>query len=90
MRYRKDGKEFTASAAKVVLSAGVYHSPQIMMLSGIGPAAQLERYGISVVHDMAGIGENYQDHPMLTMTFKTKAGEQQAAHARPIELKVIL
>ena len=71
VRYRKDGQEHTVTADKVVLSAGVYHSPQIMMLSGIGPSAQLKHHGIPVVHDMPGIGENYQDHPMLTMTFKT-------------------
>lgn len=71
VRYRKDARELTATADKVVLSAGVYHSPQIMMLSGIGPSAQLRQLGIPVIHDMAGIGENYQDHPMLTMTFKS-------------------
>src|SRR6185295_4072812 len=69
--YRKAGQEHTVTADKVVLSAGVYHSPQIMMLSGMGPCAQLKQHGIPVVHDMPGIGENYQDHPMLTMTFKT-------------------
>ena len=70
-RYRKGGQEHAVTADNVVLSAGVYHSPQILMLSGIGPSAQLQQHGIPVVHDMAGIGENYQDHPMLTMTFKT-------------------
>ena len=49
VRYRKDGNEHTATADKVVLSAGVYHSPQILMLSGIGPRAELERHGIPVV-----------------------------------------
>jgi len=67
---RKNGQEYSVSADKVVLSAGVYHSPQILMLSGIGPGAALKRFGIPVVHDMPGVGENYQDHPMLTMSFK--------------------
>ena len=71
VRYRKDGEEHAVTAEKVVLSAGVYHSPQILMLSGIGPRAQLASHGIPVIHDMPGVGENYQDHPMLTMTFKT-------------------
>jgi choline dehydrogenase len=71
VRYRKAGEEHTVTADNVVLSAGVYHSPQIMMLSGIGPSAQLKPYGIPVIRDMPGVGENYQDHPMLTMTFKT-------------------
>ncbi len=77
VRYRRDGEEQSVTADKVVLSAGVYHSPQIMMLSGIGPGAQLKRLGIPMVHDMAGIGENYQDHPMLTMTFKANLANQK-------------
>jgi len=60
-----------------VLSAGVYHSPQILMLSGIGPSAQLKQFSIPIVQDMAGIGENYQDHPMLTMTFKSNPANQK-------------
>jgi choline dehydrogenase len=77
VRYRKDARELTPTADKVVLSAGVYHSPQIMMLSGIGPSAQLKQMGIPVVQEMAGIGENYQDHPMLTMTFKSNPANQK-------------
>ena len=72
VRYRIDGNEHTANADKVVLSAGVYHSPQILMLSGIGPRIELERHGISVMHQLDGIGENYQDHPVVTMTLKAK------------------
>src|SRR6266545_4389345 len=52
VRYRKDDNEHTASADKVVLSAGVYHSPQILMLSGIGPRGELERHGIPVVQPL--------------------------------------
>ncbi len=72
VRYRKDGREHTATADKVMLSAGVYHSPQILMLSGIGPHGELERHRISVVHRLEGVGENYQDHPVVTMTLKAK------------------
>jgi choline dehydrogenase len=77
VRYRKDGRDHSAIADKVALSAGVYHSPQILMLSGIGPSTQLKRLGIPVVQDMAGIGENYQDHPMLTMNFKANPANQK-------------
>lgn len=77
VRYRKDGSDFTATADRVVLSAGVYHSPQILMLSGIGPSAQLKQFGIPIVQNMAGIGKNYQDHPMLTMTFKSNPANQK-------------
>ena len=77
VRYRKAGQEHTVTSDNVVLSAGVYHSPQILMLSGIGPSAQLTQHGIPVIHDMAGIGENYQDHPMLTMTFKANPANKK-------------
>jgi choline dehydrogenase-like flavoprotein len=72
VRFRKDSSEYTATADKVILSAGVYHSPQILMLSGIGPRDELERHGISIVHKLDGVGENYQDHPVVTMTLKAK------------------
>ena len=77
VRYRKDGVEKTASASKIVLSAGVYHSPQILMLSGIGPRAELERHGIPALHVLEGVGENYQDHPVVTMTFKARTTGHQ-------------
>ena len=81
VRYRIDGNEHTATADKVVLSAGVYHSPQILMLSGIGPPAEIERHGIPVVHALEGVGENYQDHPVVTMTLKAKTDGLES-HAR--------
>lgn len=72
VRYRKNGQELEATADKIALSAGVYHSPQILMLSGIGPRAELDRLGIKLVHALEGVGENYQDHPMVTMTARVK------------------
>ncbi|TAK07516.1 GMC family oxidoreductase [bacterium] len=70
VRYEKDGKIHTALGDQIALSAGVYHTPQILMLSGIGPAAELEKHGIRVVHAMDGVGENYQDHAVVYMTFE--------------------
>lgn len=53
---------FTLSARKeVILSAGVFHSPQILMLSGIGPAATLSAHSIETVSDLPGVGQNLQD-----------------------------
>jgi len=72
VRFRKDDSEYTATADKVILSAGAYHSPQILLLSGIGPRDELKRHGISIVHQLDGVGENYQDHPVVTMTLKAK------------------
>ena len=68
--YEKDGKIHTVLGDQIVLSAGVYHTPQILMLSGIGPAAELKRHGLQVVHAMDGVGENYQDHAVVYMTFE--------------------
>jgi choline dehydrogenase len=68
--YEREGQRQVAAGAQVLLSAGVYHSPQLLMLSGIGPRAELERLGIPVRHALEGIGENYQDHAVVYMTFE--------------------
>ena len=47
---------------EVVLCAGTVGSPQVLMLSGVGPAAELQRHGIPVVHDLPGVGSHLQDH----------------------------
>jgi choline dehydrogenase len=61
--YRRAGIETTARARReVILSAGSINSPQLLLLSGIGPAAQLQALGIEVVADRPGVGANLQDH----------------------------
>lgn len=83
VRYRKDGRDLSASGDKIVLSSGVYHSPQILMISGVGPKLELARHGIPIIHDLPGVGENYQDHPVITMTLKAKTdGDKPAARGR--------
>ncbi len=68
--YKKDGREHTVMGGQILLTAGVYHSPQILMLSGVGPHPELKKHDIPLVHDMPGIGENYHDHPGVVMTFE--------------------
>ena len=59
----KGSEDFSAFAdAEVLLAAGCYNTPKILMLSGVGPAKYLREMGISVKHDMPGVGENLQDH----------------------------
>jgi choline dehydrogenase len=70
VRYQKDGQTQTALGGQILLTAGVYGSPQILMLSGIGPAAELKKHRIPLVHELLGVGENYQDHPVVFMTFE--------------------
>ena len=66
------GKEMVTvnATAEVILSAGSIGSPQILQLSGIGPAALLRQHGIPVVQDMPGVGENLQDHLQIRAVFK--------------------
>ena len=71
--FRQGNETQTVSSDCVVLSAGVYHSPQILQLSGIGPANELERLGIQVVHELAGVGGNYQDHAKVNLFFEGKS-----------------
>ena len=68
--YESEGQLRTVAADQVVLTAGVYHSPQILQLSGYGPANELERLGIKPIVDVPGVGGNYQDHANVTMTFE--------------------
>jgi len=61
---RDDGSRETLTAgAQVVLCAGAIDTPRLLLLSGIGPAAQLREHGIDVVSDVPGVGENLSDHP---------------------------
>ena len=64
--------EIALSAIETILAAGSIGSPQILQLSGVGPAALLSEHGISVVQDLPGVGENLQDHLQLRMGFKVK------------------
>ena len=65
-----DGRVINARH-EVILSAGTVQTPQILMLSGIGPAAHLKELGIEVVLDLPGVGENYHDHAASPMHMET-------------------
>ncbi|MDF2462661.1 MAG: hypothetical protein K0Q43_896 [Ramlibacter sp.] len=66
------GNEMVTVSAEqeVLLSAGSIGSPQILQLSGIGPAGLLAQHGIPVLHDLPGVGENLQDHLQIRAVFK--------------------
>ncbi|HEV2609321.1 MAG TPA: GMC family oxidoreductase N-terminal domain-containing protein [Noviherbaspirillum sp.] len=67
------GKEWFAEAVRETIStAGAVGSPQILQLSGIGPASLLQQHGIPVVVDAPGVGENLQDHLQLRMAFRVQ------------------
>ncbi len=68
-----NGQQYSARAGtEVVLSAGSLQSPQILQLSGIGPAALLKRYGVDVIADSPEVGENLQDHYQMRMVVQLK------------------
>lgn len=72
VRYRRDGQVHTVRARReVVLCAGALQSPQLLQLSGVGPAALLRQFGIGVVRDLPGVGENLQDHLQIRLIYET-------------------
>ena len=73
VEFIKNGQVQRVRARKeVILSAGAYGSPQILMLSGIGPAAELHKHGIEIVHELAGVGQNLQDHITTVLIYRTR------------------
>lgn len=63
VEFIREGKRQVVYARKeVILSAGAINSPQLLMLSGIGPKEHLEEVGIPVIYDSPGVGQNVQDH----------------------------
>ncbi|CAB4718499.1 unannotated protein [freshwater metagenome] len=71
--FRQSGSEHTVSARhEVLLSGGAIASPQLLMLSGIGPAAHLAEVGITAKVELSGVGANMQDHPYTPMVWHTK------------------
>ncbi len=63
VRYRRGGSDHVAQARReVIVSGGPLNSPQLLKLSGIGPAPELSSHGIGVVQELPGVGENLQDH----------------------------
>ncbi|NEM08648.1 GMC family oxidoreductase N-terminal domain-containing protein [Geodermatophilus normandii] len=76
VEYRRGGQTHTAYAAgEVVLSGGAVNSPQLLMLSGIGPAAHLREVGVDVVHDLPGVGGGLQDHPLVPVIWNVRSGK---------------
>jgi choline dehydrogenase len=66
------GKEhfFIGARREVILCCGAFNSPQLLQLSGVGPAALLRKHGIPVLADLSGVGENLQDHFTATLSYR--------------------
>lgn len=73
------GVEYTLAASReVILSAGCFQSPQLLMISGVGPRSTLEAYNISVLADRPGVGQNLQDHVLFPVLYEVDVLTQQA------------
>lgn len=73
IEFLRDGKTQQVRAnQEVILSGGTYNSPQLLMLSGIGPADELRRHGIPPVVDLPGVGANLIEHPRMMLQYRAK------------------
>ncbi|MCC5986300.1 MAG: FAD-dependent oxidoreductase [Pararhodobacter sp.] len=72
---RRGQREHIRARREVILSAGAFGSPQLLMLSGIGPADELQAHGIAVAHELPGVGQNLQDHLDYILTYRSRRAD---------------
>lgn len=73
--FARDGEVHRAEADReVILSAGAFNSPHLLLLSGIGPADELAAAGVAPLHDLPGVGRNLQDHASIGMLYAARSG----------------
>jgi len=75
--------DLTLHARRIVLSAGAFQSPALLMRSGVGPGSELQARGIPVVHDLPGVGRNLHDHPYLYLATHLRRHAMQEPRLRP-------
>jgi choline dehydrogenase-like flavoprotein len=73
VRYHRNGRDETAEARReVILCGGAFGSPQLLLLSGVGPADELRQHGIGVFYELPGVGKNLQDHLDYITSYSSK------------------
>ena len=72
VQVESDGHNFVVEADEVILSGGAVGSPQLLLLSGIGPADHLREMNIPVFHELPGVGQNLRDHPNVRVPVRVK------------------
>ncbi len=83
VEYIKSGKKNVVTASnEVILSGGAFNTPQLMMLSGLGPEQELSSHGIKPVNIMSGVGQNLQDHPILYPKYLSKNNDSPIKYQR--------
>ncbi len=83
LRQGRAGVQVARAEREVLLCAGAIGSPQLLLLSGIGPADELHRAGVEVRHELVGVGRNLQDHPFLTVIWEVSDRETLYGADRP-------
>jgi choline dehydrogenase len=90
VRFNKGGVQGAPTEARarreVILAGGTFNSPQLLQLSGIGPAGQLKQHGIEVRHELAGVGENLRDHYAPRFVARVKNIDTINERARGLKL----
>ncbi|TAJ94401.1 MAG: choline dehydrogenase [Gammaproteobacteria bacterium] len=83
VEYLQDGEKKTIRAIReVILCAGAFNSPQLLQISGIGPAKVLHAAGIPRLHELPGVGANLQDHPMILAAWQAREPRTFERHLR--------
>ena len=77
MEVESEGESFNVYGDTIILSAGAVASPQLLMLSGVGPSDQLKPLGINVINDLPGVGQNLRDHPIMAALWSVKESHIQ-------------
>ena len=80
------GRAIAHAGREVVLSGGAFNSPQLLMLSGIGPADHLREFGIEPVVDSPHVGRHLQDHPLISLTWECKDTKSLLDAEKPLQL----
>jgi choline dehydrogenase len=90
VRYRRgDSGQVARARREVILSGGPVNSPQLLKLSGVGPASELADHGITMVHELAGVGENLQDHLEFYFQVASKEPVTLFTHMTPFRKALI-
>jgi choline dehydrogenase len=80
VEFESGGQTWQVSGQEIILAAGAIASPQLLMVSGIGPAEILARYGVTVVKDLAGVGRNLSDHPVVNVDVAPETVDEDPRH----------
>lgn len=81
--YRCRGRTETVQAGEVLLCGGAINSPQVLLLSGIGPAGNLKRVGVSLRHHLPGVGQNLHDHLAVPVIYRSRQAVSLAKAETP-------